>query len=166
MDKMQGEEGNIYKVLEDLAISYEKHEHPAVYTVEEAVAQWKGIKGAHCKNIFVRNKKGSRHYLIIVEHLKKIDLTPLSKRMGQSRFSFASPERLKKYLGLEAGSVSPFGLINDTKREVEVLIDSDLKDVEFINFHPNVNTATLTISFSDFRKFLEACGNRVTYLAL
>lgn len=163
---MPHEESTIYKILDDLSISYEKHDHPAVYTVEEAVAQWKGIKGAHCKNIFVRNKKGNRHYLIIVEHLKKIDLTPLSKRMGQSRFSFASPERLRKYLGLEPGSVSPFGLINDTDKEVEVLVDSDLRGAEFINFHPNVNTATLTISFSDFKKFLQSCGNRVTYVSL
>ena len=159
-------ESNIYETLDRLEIIYKKHEHPAVYTVEQAVAQWKGIEGAHCKNIFVRNKKGNRHYLIIAEHLKRIDLTPLSKRLGQSRFSFASPERMQKYLGLEPGSVSPFGLINDRNTEVEVVIDSDLKNEELINFHPNINTATLTLSFSDFRKLVEHCGNRVTYKQL
>lgn len=163
---MREEEKKVYAVLEELGIPYEKHAHPPVYTVEQAVAQWKGIKGAHCKNIFVRNKKGNRHYLIIVEHLKKVDLTALSKRLGQSRFSFASPERMKKYLGLEPGSVSPFGLVNDEGKEVKVIIDADLRDVESINFHPNVNTATLTIAFSDFRKFLESCGNPTAFLTL
>ena len=166
MEEKNGEERKIYDILEDLSISYEKHDHPPVYTVEQAVAQWKGIRGAHCKNIFVRNKKGNRHFLIIVEHLKKIDLTPLSKRLGQSRFSFASPERLKKYLGLEPGSVSPFGLINDSNKEVEVLIDSDLRSADYINFHPNINTSTLTLTFADFSKFLQSCGNRIKYLDL
>jgi len=163
---MREEEKKVLDLLDELRIPYIKHDHPPVFTVEQAVAQWKGIEGAHCKNIFVRNKKGNRHYLIIVEHLKKIELTPLSKRLGQSRFSFASPERMKKYLGLEPGSVSPFGLINDRNTEVEVIIDSDLKEKESINFHPNVNTATMTLSFSDFRNFLDHCGNRVTYMQL
>ena len=163
---MREEEKKVLDLLDELRIPYIKHDHPPVFTVEQAVAQWKGIEGAHCKNIFVRNKKGNRHYLIIVEHLKKIELTPLSKRLGQNRFSFASPERMLKYLGLEPGSVSPFGLINDRNTEVEVVIDSDLKNEELINFHPNINTATLTLSFSDFRKFLEHCGNRVTYMQL
>lgn len=159
-------EQNIFDVLAQLKIEYVKHDHPPVYTVEQANEHWKDIKGAHCKNIFVRNKKGNRHYLIIVEHKKKVDLTPLSKRMGQSRFSFASPERMQRLLGLEAGSVSPFGLINDTGKDVHVVIDRDLKKVDKINFHPNVNTATLTLSLSDFEKFLEFCGNEVTYLQL
>lgn len=159
-------EQKVYDVLTRLDIDYEKHEHPPVYTVEQANEFWEDIKGAHCKNIFVRNKKGNRHYLIIVEHKKKVDLTPLSKRMGQSRFSFASPERMKRYLGLEPGSVSPFGLINDAGKEVRVLIDNDLKETALINFHPNENTATLTLSFSDFERFLEYCGNEVTFLRL
>jgi Ala-tRNA(Pro) deacylase len=163
---MKEEEKKVIEILDELGIQYEKHDHPPVFTVEEAVAQWKTITGAHSKNIFVRNKKGNQHYLIIVEHEKRVDLTLLSKRLGQSRFSFASPERIKKYLGVEPGSVSPFGLINDASTEVEVIIDSDLKSAKQINFHPNVNTATLTISFVDFTKFLEHCGNQISYMSL
>jgi len=159
-------EQNVYDVLAELRIEYTKLEHPPVFTVEEAEQHWENIEGAHCKNIFVRNKKGNRHFLIIVECRKKIDLTSIARRMGQSRFSFASPERMKKFLGLDPGSVSPFGLINDQNKEVHVLIDQELKKEDKINFHPNANTATLTLSFQDFERFLEHCGNKVTYLNL
>jgi Ala-tRNA(Pro) deacylase len=162
----EDKEKKVIEILEKLNISYTRHVHPAVFTVEQAVEQWKGIKGAHCKNIFVRNKKGNRHYLIIVEHLKKLDLKNLSLRLGQDRLSFASPERLNKYLGLEAGSVSPFGLINDTDHHVAVLLDEDLRQEEFINFHPNINTATYTLSFSDFMKFLESMRNKIDFMKI
>ena len=157
-------EKKVKDVLDELNISFTRHEHPPVFTVEQAVIQWKGIQGAHCKNISVRNKKGNRHFLIIVEHLKKLDLKNLSWKLGQDRLSFASPERLNKYLGLEAGSVSPFGLINDLDHHVKVLIDEDLQHEKFINFHPNVNTATYTILFSDFKKFLEQTGNKYNFM--
>lgn len=162
----EDKEKKVIYVLENLNISFIRHGHPPVFTVEQAVKQWKGIQGAHCKNIFVRNKKGNRHFLIIVEHLKKLDLKNLSARLGQDRLSFASPERLKKHLGLEAGSVSPFGLINDIDHHVKVLIDEDLQQEKLINFHPNVNTATYSISFSDFRKFLDWTGNKYNVMKL
>ncbi|MBN2245545.1 MAG: prolyl-tRNA synthetase associated domain-containing protein [Candidatus Aminicenantes bacterium] len=162
----EDKEKKVIEALEKLNISYIRHAHPPVFTVEQAVEQWKGIEGAHCKNIFVRNKKGNRHFLIIVEHLKKLDLKNLSSRLGQDRLSFASPERLNKYLGLEAGSVSPFGLINDIDHHVTVLIDENLKQEEFINFHPNINTATYTLSFSDFIKFLKWINNKIDFLKI
>ncbi|RKY83804.1 prolyl-tRNA synthetase associated domain-containing protein [candidate division KSB1 bacterium] len=157
-------EQKVYDILDKLNITYERYEHPPVYTVEQAEQHWKNIKGAHCKNIFLRNKKGSRHYLIVLEHLKKLDIKTLAKRLGEDKFSFASAERLQRYLGLETGAVSPFGLINDSKKEVKVIIDSDLKKRKIINFHPNVNTATVGISFNDFQKFLNWCGNKFQYL--
>jgi len=160
----EDKEKKVQATLNKLDINFIRHEHPPVYTVEQAAKQWKGIQGAHCKNIFVRNKKGNRHFLIIVEHLKTLDLKYLSARLGQDRLSFASPERLNKYLGLEAGSVSPFGLINDADHHVKVLIDEDLQHEKFINFHPNINTATYTISFSDFKKFLDQTGNKYDFM--
>lgn len=159
-------EQDVYDCLSSLLISYTRHQHPPVYTVEEAEEHWKKVEGAHCKNIFVRNKKGNRHFLIIAEAHKKIDLNSLAKRVGQSRFSFASPERLMRVLGLEAGSVSPFGLLNDREKEVTVLIDRDLKKEGKVNFHPNINTATLTIAFGDFVRFLEHCGNAMSFIDL
>ena len=157
-------EQKVYKALERLNISYVRHEHPPVFTVEEAEQYWEDITGAHCKNIFLRNKKGNRHYLLILEHSKKAGLKVLENQLGESRLSFASSERLMRYLGLEAGAVSPFGLINDSNKEVRIVMDLDLKEKGRINFHPNVNTVTVGIEFKDFEKFLFWCGNSVRYL--
>lgn len=155
----------VYEILRELDIFYTKHEHPPVYTVEEAEQHWKNITGAHCKNLFLRNKKGKNHYLVLVESGKRVDLKALTSRLGEDRLSFASPERMMRYLGLEPGAVSPFGLINDRENAVVVVIDQDLKEASHVNFHPNVNTATVGITFADFEKFLTYCGNPIRYLS-
>jgi Ala-tRNA(Pro) deacylase len=157
------QEINVYEVLKKLEIPFTRHEHPPVFTVEQAVKHWKGVEGAHLKNLFLRNKKGSRHYLVIVVCTKNADLRKLNEQLGEDRLSFGSPERLKRCLGLEPGAVSPFGLINDTRKEVVAIIDEDLKKAERVNFHPNVNTATVGISAADFEKFLCWTGNSVRY---
>jgi len=104
----------LYAILDDLGIEYEYHEHPPGPTVEEALKYWKDIDSAHCKNIFFRNHKGNRHYLVISDHRYPLDIHDLEKRLKQGKLSFASPKRLLKYLGLTPGSVSLFGLINDS----------------------------------------------------
>lgn len=157
-------ETKVYEVLGQLGISYTRHEHPPVYTVEEAEKHWTTITGAHCKNLFLRNKKGNRHYLVILEASKVADLRALNRLLGEDRLSFASEQRLMRYLGLEPGAVSVFGLINDAEDHVNVVVDEDLKNAEAVNFHPNVNTATIGISFSDFERFLSWCRNPVRFL--
>ena len=152
---------DIYQVLKRLNIQYVRYDHPPVFTCEDAAKHWQNIKGRHCKNLFLRNQKGNRHYLIIAPDEKVIDLKKLAVEIGESRFSFGSPERLKKYLGVEPGSVSPFGLINDKNKETIVVIDEEARQSDRLAFHPNVNTATLEISQADFRHFLDFCGNRV-----
>ena len=122
---MNGDPG-LYKVLDELKISYEYYEHPPGPTVEEALKYWKHIDSAHCKNIFFRNHKGNRHYLVISDHRYKLDIHDLEQRLRQGKLTFASPKRLKKYLGLEGGSVSLFGLINDDKDHVYLFIDKNL----------------------------------------
>ena len=158
---MEERERRVYEVLDGLGIPYVRRVHPPAATVAEAVEHWQGLRGALCKNLFVRNKPGKRHYLIVAEHLKPLDLLALSHVLGDSRLSFASDERMKKYLGLHPGEVSPFGLINDEKHEVVVVLDEDLVRADFVNFHPNVNTATLTVSSADLMKLLKTLGNRV-----
>ncbi len=157
-------EERVYEVLDQLGISYNRHEHPPVYTVEEAEKQWTDIVGAHCKNLFLRNKKGNRHYLVILVASKAADLKSLNNLLGEDRLSFASEQRLMRYLGLETGAVSAFGLINDKENHVKVVIDDDLKKEEAVNFHPNVNTATVGLSFPDFEKFLKWSGNSIRFL--
>jgi Ala-tRNA(Pro) deacylase len=155
---------NVYKTLEELSIEYEKHEHPPVFTVEEAHEHWSDIKGKHSKNLFLRNKKGNRHFLVVMDAEKSLDIKQFQKKIGISNLSFASEKRLEKYLGLTKGSVSPFGLINDENHEVEVIVDKDIINADFVNFHPNINTATVTISAADFKRFLEQTGNKITFL--
>lgn len=157
-------EEKVYQFLENLDIPYTRHEHPPVYTVEEAKKYWESIEGAHCKNLFLRNNKGNRHFLVILEESKTADLNEIAQKLGTGKLSFASARRLEQYLGLESGAVSPFGLINDKEKQVDIVLDKDLKKKEMINFHPNVNTSTITLSFKDFERFLEACGNNVIYI--
>ena len=116
------------------------------------------------KNLFVRNKKGNAHYLVIVERSKSVGMKRLAGELGEDRLSFASPERLAKYLGLTPGAVSPFGIINDHEHLVTVVLDQDLRSADRVAFHPNVNTATVTITFTDFERFLALRGNPVRYV--
>jgi Ala-tRNA(Pro) deacylase len=156
----------VYAELDRLSIAYTSHEHPPVFTAEEAAVHWAGLDGAGVKNLFLRNKKGNRHYLVILGIEKQADLRRLATAIGDDRLSFASPERLAKHLGLTPGSVSPFGLINDAGRAVTVIIDADVRTAGRLIFHPNLNTASVTLAFADFERFLAARGNPVRYLAL
>ena len=152
--------------LHALGISYVLYEHPPVFTAEEAETHWRGIPGSPVKNLFLRNKKGDRHYLVILGIEKQADLRHLVKVIGDDRLSFGSPERLMKYLGVTPGSVSPLGLIHDPAHTVRVIVDSDLRSAEHLIFHPNDNTASLTISGADFTRFLDAQGNAVRWVKL
>jgi Ala-tRNA(Pro) deacylase len=162
---MRGQK-ELYELLEKLEILFEYHEHPPVATIEDALLHWKEYNSDRCKNIFFRNHKGDRHYLVILEHLAKLDIKDLEKRLRQGKLTFASDRRLKQYLGVEPGSVSPFGLINDRENHVHLFIDEKLKDSERLTFHPNINTASLVVSKSDFLRFLEFTGNSFEFLKL
>ena len=163
---MSHEEAAVYERLTDLGIRYDRYEHPAVPTVEEAEKYWVGIDATHCKNLFLRNQKGNRHYLVILPHTKNANLRAVADQIGDGRLSFASPERLMTHLGLTPGSVSPFGLINNRDHTVRVVLDRDLRSAARLSFHPNINTRTLVISGEDFQKFLAACGHTVQYVGV
>lgn len=158
------DERELYYILEQLGIKYIRYEHKPVYTVEEADNLDIDIPGQHCKNLFLRNKKGNIHYLIIADSEKQIDLKSLSKQIGSTGLSFASEERLYKHLGLKTGAVSPFGLINDIEKNVIVLIDKKLTDKSIVNFHPNVNTATISVSYNDLERFIRWHENKFIYI--
>ena len=156
----------LYKILKELNIDFEYYEHPHVPTIEEAKKYWVDLKATHCKNIFFRNHKGNRHYLVILEHTQALNIHDLEQRLKQGKLSFASEKRMLKYLGLKPGSVSPFGLINDEGNHVYLFLDKNLRGSEKISFHPNENTASLVIDFKDFERFLEWTGNGFEYLEL
>ena len=163
---MNDSESEVLRVLQELGIPFARHEHPPVYTVAEAERYWEGIEGTHCKNLFLRNQKGNRHFLVVLESKRRLDMRRLGEALQEGKLSFASEERLAKYLGLSSGAVSAFGLINDRGHEVQVVLDESLKQSGSINFHPNVNTATLTVSFEDFLKFLAWSGHPVRCVRL
>jgi Ala-tRNA(Pro) deacylase len=154
----------VYAALDALGIAYDRHEHPAVFTAEEANEHWSGIDGTQCKNLFLRNKKGDRHYLVVLEISKQADLRHIARLVSDGRLSFGSPERLMAHLGLTPGSVSPFGLINDRRHSVRVLIDKDLRQASRLIFHPNINTASVVVSRGDFERFLESTGHSVSFV--
>jgi len=156
----------VYDALDALGIAFTRFAHPPVFTVEEAEQYWTDIPAAHCKNLFLRNAKGTRHYLVVLAHAKKADLRALSERLGEGKLSFASADRLLRFLHLTPGAVSPFGLIHESARDVIVVLDADLPGTERIGFHPNVNTATITLLTADFLRFLEARGNVVRRVAI
>lgn len=148
-------ETKIYNILNKLNIEYNVVEHEAVYTAEQLVILNHITKGCQCKNLFLRNAKGNKYYLIVVRGDKHVDLNSLKEKIGSSRLSFASPERLYNVLKLLPGSVNPFSLVNDTEKKVELYIDEDVIKEEYLNFHPNINTKTVNISKEGFKKFLE-----------
>jgi Ala-tRNA(Pro) deacylase len=156
----------LYRILGELGITFDYYEHPPAPTIEEALKNWKNIDSTHCKNIFFRNHKGNRHYLVIMEHSRPLAIHDLEKRLQQGKLTFASPERLMKYLGVTPGSVSLFGLINDATDHVYVFLDEVLKDAHHLSFHPNDNTASLVISHEGFMKFLEWSGNGYEFTRL
>ena len=163
---MTPQEEQVHDALAALGIAFTRYEHPPVATAVEAEEHWAGIDATHCKNLFLRNQKGNRHYLVILKHLKRADLRSVAEQIGDGKLSFASPERLMTHLGLTPGSVSPFGLINDASHSVRVALDADLRAAERVSFHPNINTATLVISRADFMRFLEICGNPVQFVSV
>lgn len=150
----------LYELLGQLGIEYEYIEHPEAPTIEIAKKYWKGHDAKHCKNLFFRNHKGNQHYLVLLDCDADMDIHAIEKELHQGKLSFASPERLMKYLGVRPGSVTPFGLINDTDHHVIVFIDENLQKAERVSFHPCENTASLIVKREDLIRFIDHQTNR------
>jgi len=157
---------SVYQTLKELKIEFEYIEHPPVPTIEAARQYWKGHDAQHCKNLFFRNHKGDRHYLVILDYEQNLAIHDIEKRLKQGKLSFASEKRMLQYLSLTPGSVSPFGLIYDTTKNVHVFLDVNLKKAERISFHPNLNTASLLIPFEGFLRYMESTGNSYEFIEL
>jgi Ala-tRNA(Pro) deacylase len=145
--------------LKDLGIQSHTVNHPPVFTVEEAKALRGELPGGHVKNLFLRNKKGAM-WLIVAEEDRPIDLKALGEKISAGRVSFGSADRLMQYLGVLPGSVTPFGVINDSGQEVQVVLDQALLAHDPINVHPLTNDRTTAISPKDLLTFLDATGHK------
>lgn len=155
----------VYETLDKMGISYRKAEHRAIFSREDVTAEeeylWEGWKVS--KNLFLRNAKGDRHYLVVTTVDKKADLKYLAEKIGSSRLSFGSEQRLDKYLKVKPGSISSFAVLNDEKREVIVVFDRELVGEKHFALHPNENTATIYIDFADVERVVREHGNEIMY---
>lgn len=149
----------LLQLLHSLNISFQRFDHPAVFTCEESDKLCQPMPGAHTKQLLLRSKKRDKHVLAIVMHDKRVDTRALAKDYGVQSFSFASPELLMELLGVEPGSVTPFGLMFDKNKIVEVIVDEDAWNMGTFRFHPLINTATLTIDQTGFQAFLAHTGH-------
>lgn len=156
----------LYALLEELDIKFEYLEHPPAPTIEIAKQYWAGHDAKHCKNLFFRNHKGNRHYLVILDCDCSMDIHAIEKRLGQGKLTFASEKRMIKYLGVTPGSVTPFGLIHDETHHVHVFLDRNLQKASRLSFHPCINTASLIISNNDFVRFMDHTQNTYKWIDL
>ena len=157
---------DILKYCDDHNIPYTLKEHRPVCTVKDMIEVGMDQHGTLGKNLFVRDQKGERHFLIILPGPKPADLNKISQQLGSSKLSFASDERLMKYLKTQKGGVSPFAILNDETKEVEVVIDQEMVGKPAVAFHPNDNTCTLFVAFDDMITMIKDHGNKISYVDL
>ena len=177
-------EETVLNYLREHNIPFTNYNHPEGKTIEEARRWWKDDGSVHCKNLFFRNHKGNKHYLVCFDCDHDLAIHDLEARLKASlvskglpscgKLSFASPERMMKYLGLEPGSVSPFGLINDQEHHVHLFLDAALlddksypqPDRKTLSFHPNDCRGTVVIALEDFERYLKQLGNTYEFIRL
>lgn len=155
----------LFDRLRALGIETVTVEHAPMFTVEQSQALRGQLPGAHTKNLFLLDKNG-RMVLVVAKEDTRVDLKSLATRLHLGRFSFAKPDLLKNVLGVKPGSVTPFCLINDSARKVEVVVDRALLEFEEVNCHPLENTATTRLKTADLLRFIRACGHEPIVLPL
>lgn len=160
------ESAPVFERLDSLGIKYECINHPAVYTMEEMYSLGIFDKGVVGKNLFLRDAKGRRHFLVFVYGDKHVSLAEIQDKLNITRCSFGSAERLQKCLGLTKGSVSPLGVVNDRSAAVEFIIDRDFIGCPCVGVHPNRNTSTLWLTFDDLLKVIKNNGNSVSFVEI
>lgn len=173
---LEERQAQVEQFLQSHGIEYTLYNHPEGRTIEEARRWWREDGSVHCKNIFMRNHKGNQHYLICFDCEHDLAIHDLEQRLKASlvaagqkapgKLSFASAERMMRYLGLEPGSVSPFGLINDEQHHVILFLDKNLQEADSLSFHPNDCRGTVVIKRDDFEKYLQGLGNVVEWIEL
>jgi len=155
----------LFVILEGLGISYRLYHHQPVFTVAESLDIERGMPGAHCRNLFVRDKKGTM-FLVVAQNETMIDLKKLSELLGCGRLSFGSSERLWQYLGVRPGSVCPFSIINDKDSAVTIVLDKAMMGHDIVNYHPMENHMTIGLAPDDLVKFIKNTGHEPLILDL
>ncbi|MBC8035801.1 MAG: prolyl-tRNA synthetase associated domain-containing protein [Rhizobiales bacterium] len=162
---MPASRADLLNRFKTLGIETRVHDHPPVFTVEEARALRGQIPGGHCKNLFLKDEKGEIWLIVCLEDAR-VDLKALPLKIGSKRLSFGKPDLLMEILGVEPGSVTPFGLINDTEARTHVVLDEPMMRKEFLNYHPLRNDATATLRAADLVTFIRSCGHEPRIVAV
>ena len=156
---------DLFKLLRVKSFDFQIHDHEPLYTVEDSEKYRGKINGAHTKNLFLKNKK-NKFFLFSCDERATVDLKLFSKSIDSKNLSFANESYLEKYLGIKPGSVSPFALLNDKNKEVNFYLDEKLYKSEIINFHPLINTTTISIKMYDFINFILENGIKINIFSL
>lgn len=154
-------ESMIYQLLDELKISYDRLDHEPISSVIEAVEKGIVLPGQQVKNLFLKNKKGRQFYLVILRDEKMADIKHLAEILDEKRLSFANDKELEELLQVEPGTVTPFGLLFDKEKKVQLIVDEEVDPNSTVGFHPFVNTTTLNIDYADFLRFLEKAEHTV-----
>jgi Ala-tRNA(Pro) deacylase len=155
---MAADRAGLLRRFAELDIETTTREHPPVFTVEQARAHCADIPGVHCKNLFFKDAKGTLWLVVVPDH-RVLELKRLHEKIGAKRLSFGNAELLREVLGVEPGSVTPFALINDIERRVNVVLDAWMMRQPILNYHPLENSATTTLRSDDLLKFIRSCGH-------
>lgn len=152
-------------ILDDLGIAYKVYDHEPAFTVAQSAHLKDHIPGTHCRNLFLRDKKGVM-FLVVAANDTEVDLKALPERLGCGRLSFGSADRLWQYLGIYPGAVCPFTVINDRDHAVRVVLDAFMMDQDLVCYHPLDNAQTISLTPSGLLKFLQSTGHEPLILAL
>jgi Ala-tRNA(Pro) deacylase len=163
---MTANKQKVFDELDRLEITYGIIDHPAVFTIDEMDSLHIDEKGEILKNLFLRDNKGKRYFLVSIKKEKRARLDELQRKLDCGRLSFASEQKLMELLGLEKGSVTPLGILNDESRKVEYVLDADIAPEQCIGVHPNVNTATVWLAAKDLERVIKEHGNSVAHIRL
>ncbi len=158
-------ESDLLELLRKKDVDFEIHNHQPLFTVEDSENLRGKITGAHTKNLFLKNKKNS-FFLFSCDENASVDLKRFSKSIDAKNLSFANEKYLDEFLGIKPGSVSPYALLNDTKNSVSFFLDQKVFNSEKVNFHPLVNTTTITIKTKDFIDFIRENGKKINIFSL
>lgn len=154
-DKRIDKEERVYDLLDQLNIDYQRIDHEEANTMEICLEIEKTLKSTICKNLFLVNSNKSQYYLLMLKENKKFKTKMISKQINSSRLSFGSDEKMLEYLDITPGSVSLLGLMNDHDFKVQLLMDKDLLQDEYLGCHPCINTSSLRIKMKDvFEKII------------
>jgi Ala-tRNA(Pro) deacylase len=157
---------DVYALLDSLGIRYERYDHAPVFTCDEADAAVPNHAAVQTKNLFLRDKRGRRHILLVTSCEKAVDIKGFAHQVDADHLSFGSPERLAKYLGVTPGSVTVLGLMNDAEHAVELCVDGDVWRTPSWRCHPLINSATLVLSRDDVERFLAHTGHQASVVEL